>query len=463
MPKGRIKYLPIPAFLINALLLCNAFLTAGYIVFNGVNPLRKIYVFPYIGALVLWGIITVKLKMYDFPRIIHMDKIVSKTVYGIAVFAMISAAFLYVGIDYKFSREFFLITIVSFGIMLICWHMMLVVVFKAYRKKGYNVRNVIILGYNIKIEQLIKDVLLEPENGYKLQYIFSDTEIPKSLQPYFKGTEAELIPYLESNQADSLFISLPANQSYLINKYISYADNNLIRVNVMPNFTDYLSQKFYMNYIDNLAFLGLRKEPLESMSSRITKRIFDIFFAIFVLVFIGVWLFPLLAILIKLNSKGPIFFSQMRSGKDGEAFKCLKFRSMTVNTDSDSLQASKNDARITSIGKILRKTSLDEMPQFFNVLIGNMSVVGPRPHMLAHTDSYKQSVHKFMVRHFAKPGITGWAQVKGFRGETKEIKDMANRAEADIWYIENWTLMLDIKIIVLTAWQVFIRGDKNAF
>ena len=192
-------------------------------------------------------------------------------------------------------------------------------------------------------------------------------------------------------------------------------------------------------------------------------RLFDILFSLIVIFFIMSWLLPLLALIIKATSKGPVFFSQLRSGKAGKEFNCLKFRSMTVNAASDTLQATKNDARITPIGKFIRKTSLDEFPQFFNVLLNHMSVVGPRPHMLKHTQEYQELVEKFMVRHFAKPGITGWAQVSGFRGETKKVQDMANRAAADIWYIENWNIFLDVKIIFLTVWRVFFRRDRNAF
>ena len=168
--------------------------------------------------------------------------------------------------------------------------------------------------------------------------------------------------------------------------------------------------------------------------------------------------------IIKLTSKGPVFFIQQRTGKDGEPFNCFKFRSMTVNSNSDNLQATKNDARITNVGVIMRRTSIDELPQIINVLLNNMSLVGPRPHMLKHTEEYRVLVDKFMVRHFAKPGVTGWAQINGFRGETKLVKDMENRALADIWYIENWTFFLDVKIVFTTGvFLCFFKKDENAF
>jgi exopolysaccharide biosynthesis polyprenyl glycosylphosphotransferase len=191
------------------------------------------------------------------------------------------------------------------------------------------------------------------------------------------------------------------------------------------------------------------------------KRTFDILFALMVIVTLLSWLIPLIAILIKLDSKGPVFFKQLRTGKNGKPFYCLKFRSMKLSADADSKQASKNDSRITPLGAFLRKTSLDELPQFFNVLVGDMSIVGPRPHMLKHTEDYCQIIHNYMVRHTVTPGITGLAQVKGYRGETKETTAMINRVNADIWYIKNWSFYLDIKIIVLTFMQVF-KGHENA-
>jgi putative colanic acid biosynthesis UDP-glucose lipid carrier transferase len=163
-----------------------------------------------------------------------------------------------------------------------------------------------------------------------------------------------------------------------------------------------------------------------------------------------------------LNSRGPVFFVQLRSGKDNKEFRCFKFRTLTVNADSDSKQVTRDDTRFTKFGKFLRKTSLDELPQFFNVLLGNMSVVGPRPHMLKHTEDYSRLLDEYMIRHFVKPGVTGWAQVNGFRGEIKEEEQLRKRIEYDIWYLENWSLWLDVRIIFLTLYVTF-KGDKNAF
>ena len=192
------------------------------------------------------------------------------------------------------------------------------------------------------------------------------------------------------------------------------------------------------------------------------KRIFDVVFAALVVVFLLSWLAPLIAVLIKLESKGPAFFKQLRTGKDGQVFYCLKFRSMTVNADADIKQACKNDCRVTKIGAFLRKTSLDEFPQFLNVLKGEMSVVGPRPHMLRHTQEFSNSIKYYMDRHLIMPGITGLAQVSGYRGEVTELDALTKRVNADIYYLHNNSLRLDVKIVWLTVVQLF-KWNKNAY
>jgi len=197
-------------------------------------------------------------------------------------------------------------------------------------------------------------------------------------------------------------------------------------------------------------------------SNTTVKRVFDIVFASLVTLLLLSWLIPLIAALIKLDSRGPVFFKQLRTGKDGVPFYCFKFRSMHMNADADHKQASRNDSRITKIGAFMRKTSIDELPQFINVLKGEMSVVGPRPHMLQHTEVYSSAINNFMVRHTVAPGITGLAQITGHRGETKETDAMIKRVNADIHYLQNWSFSLDIKIVWLTVYQA-VKGSENAF
>jgi len=231
---------------------------------------------------------------------------------------------------------------------------------------------------------------------------------------------------------------------------------------IMPRELDYFARGTQLEQFSSLPILRRKKEPLYEFKNRLLKRSFDVFFSLMVILLIFPWLFPLIALLIKLESRGPVFFSQYRSGYWNKPFRCYKFRSMRVNGDSDKKQATKNDSRITKIGAFLRKTNLDELPQFLNVFMGEMSVVGPRPHMLKHTEEYSNLIDTYMIRHEVKPGITGWAQVNGWRGPTDEVYKMEKRVEYDVEYIENWDFWFDCKCILLTVVNMF-KGEKNAF
>lgn len=247
-----------------------------------------------------------------------------------------------------------------------------------------------------------------------------------------------------------------------LNYFFELGDKHCMRLKFVPDFSSISKIHFSASNFNNFHVIKPRYEPLQNAYNRLVKRIFDLVFSLLVILFILSWLYPLLAFLIKKQSKGPVLFKQMRTGKKNEPFWCYKFRSMYVNVGDESQQAKKEDARVTPIGKFIRRTSLDEMPQFFNVLMGNMSVVGPRPHMIKHTTDYNDHINNFMVRHFVKPGITGLAQVSGLRGETKKVSDMKRRVSTDIEYVQRWSLITDIKICFLTV-IVTLKGDKNAF
>ena len=213
--------------------------------------------------------------------------------------------------------------------------------------------------------------------------------------------------------------------------------------------------------VGSLVVFNPQEIPLDDMKSRFMKRLFDVVFSGFVIVFIISWLFPILFLLIKLSSKGPVFFLQKRTGINNRTFKCMKLRSMCTSVDADLKQATSHDARITKVGSFLRKTSLDEFPQFFNVLFGQMSIVGPRPHMLRHTEQYSELIDYYKVRHYIKPGITGWAQVNGYRGETDELWKMEKRVEYDMYYLSNWTFWMDLKIVLMTVFSK--KAFTNAY
>jgi len=238
--------------------------------------------------------------------------------------------------------------------------------------------------------------------------------------------------------------------------------NRLIKIKFITNSVDTNQEAIALDRYDYMPGLGTSTITLDEHWNRIYKRVFDILFSSFVILAILSWLVPIISIAIKLNSKGPIFFRQKRAGRDNKPFNCIKFRTMVLNSEADLKQATKDDHRITVLGKFLRKSSLDEIPQFFNVLVGDMSVIGPRPHPLKLNEQFSSRIEKLMSRHYVKPGITGLAQSMGYRGETKNIQDMRNRIKLDRFYIENWSFYLDIKIIIQTVVSL-IRGNENAY
>lgn len=336
---------------------------------------------------------------------------------------------------------------------------------KYVRSKGYNFRRVVIVGANAMGERMNRILSKDLTYGFRVMGFFDDQPDGTELKAPLLGTFEEVENYLATHKIDEMYVTLHIDQIDVINRLTQLCERYMVRIRYIPDFQLYTKSNrveisFYGN--GNVPVLMLRKEPLEVNVNRIVKSAFDFCFSLFVIVFVFSWLFPILILMIKFNSPGPVFFIQKRSGRNNESFSCFKFRTMYVNDKADALQATKNDSRITKVGAFLRKTSMDEFPQFFNVLMGNMSVVGPRPHMLSHTEQYSELINNFLVRHYAKPGITGWAQVNGFRGETKELADMEGRVEHDIWYIENWSFLLDIKIIWKTVANVF-QGEKNAY
>ena len=275
------------------------------------------------------------------------------------------------------------------------------------------------------------------------------------------ATAAEQLMVAAGAGVDEVFVSFDPNRMSDVPELLREGERQCVRLNFVPDLTA-LETNFRFEKRGEFMVMSARNEPLEKIECRVRKRLFDIVVSLGVIVFILSWLYPILALIIKLQSPGPVLFKQQRSGRDNKPFWCYKFRSMMLNKESDAQQASKNDSRITPVGRFIRKTSLDEFPQFFNVLLGHMSIIGPRPHMLSHTEQYRKIIDKYMIRHFLKPGISGWAQVNGFRGETKDLRLMEARVNHDIWYMENWSLMLDVRIVFLTIVNIF-KGEKNAF
>jgi len=463
MKKGSSRFVPLVFSSIDILLLTIGFIVAKFWVFAGQVPDPLFYNYLYAGSALLWLGLSLKFDLYEIPRIFFMHKIVAKNSYVLFVFTLVSGGLLFFSTNFKFSRGYFVSAVLIFSILLLCWRMTAFTLLRYFRRRGHNTNRIVLVGLNRNMSKLIDRIYVNPKYGFQIVGMFTDAAIKKRQQHFYKGKLSCIFPFLSQHAVDEIIISLPHHQGELINELFQYADNHMIRVRIIPEFSEYLSQKFSIDYVQSIPILKLRDEPLKSFTNRVIKRVFDLVFSSLVILLIFSWLFPIIALIIKLTSKGPVFFVQQRTGQDGKSFPCIKFRSMTVNAVSDQLQATKGDARITPFGAFMRKTSIDELPQILNVLFNHMSLVGPRPHMLKHTEEYRVLVDKFMVRHFAKPGVTGWAQINGYRGETKLIKDMKNRAAADIWYIENWSFLLDVRIVIATAWGMFFKQDENAF
>jgi putative colanic acid biosynthesis UDP-glucose lipid carrier transferase len=363
---------------------------------------------------------------------------------------------------YFITREYLFFSIALFGSLLGFWKLIFLAIRRSDRAVLSDSRNVIIVGAGRAGRELQTFFRNNPFRGYTLLGFFDDDPTKVTDANLYLGSTAGCMDYVIDNKVDEIFCALPYTEHKTIERLMTDSDKNLIRFKIVPEYHEYIKKPTYLQTFGNIPIISIRAEPLENMFNRMMKRLFDIFFALFIIIFVFSWLFPILAIIIKMETPGPIFFVQKRSGRDNHPFNCYKFRSMQVNKDSDKVQATRTDSRITKVGAFLRKTSLDELPQFFNVLIGNMSTVGPRPHMISHTEQYAQLIDRFMVRHFLKPGITGWAQVNGLRGETRTTEAMLQRVEADVWYLENWSFIFDMKIIFLTIWNS-VKGDKHAF
>lgn len=338
---------------------------------------------------------------------------------------------------------------------------------KHKRSVGRNRVNTIILGTG-QMEQKIVDVMTNVWNGYNLLGYFiktdADTMVNRSTDEeiIYLGEESELLPFIEEHHVDELYIGVMPDKLNEYKALMQLCEKHMIRTYYVPtiSYGEFRSAKV-MEFGD-IYVMSQYSEPLKDMRNRIKKRVFDFVVSLLFLC----TLFPIILIIVAIVSKmtmpGPLFFKQKRTGYDGKDFVCYKFRSMKVNKDSDKVQAVKDDPRVTKWGLLMRHTNIDELPQFINVLKGNMSIVGPRPHMLAHTDYYSQLISDYMIRHYVKPGITGWAQTHGERGETKTVDDMKRRVEKDIWYIEHWSFWLDIQIILKTVADA-IHGDDKAY
>jgi putative colanic acid biosynthesis UDP-glucose lipid carrier transferase len=420
--------------------------------FSGIPVFQDFYAF-FISC--SWFIIAANLGFYEVYRYTKVIAILNCSLKQAVAFAICCLALAYFYPERYSLCAILLFTTVSV-VLVLGFKLFIYFFLRKYRIIfGGNFRTVVLIGKDKSIKPLQHFFEENPDYGYKLIKVFDlESNKPELLN--------QSLSFILDKKIDEIYCSLADLTAKQVEDFIFFADNNLKTLKFIPDQKQLLSLNTVFEYYDYIPVISQRTISLDESLHKIIKRIFDVFFSTAIILGILSWLIPILAIIIRMDSKGALFFVQKRNGLNNKEFNCFKFRSMEINEQANIEQVSKNDPRITKVGRYIRKTSIDELPQFFNVLLGDMSVVGPRPHMVSHTNMYAERIDKFMVRHFIKPGITGLAQTKGFRGEVETDKDIINRVRYDIFYIEKWSLLLDLKIIFNTIYNT-LKGDKKAY
>lgn len=417
--------------------------------------LYKEFEFKHLFTLtVLWIIVSVFNRFYYIYRYTNFLKIINLLFNQIVLFALSLFCFAGVFPELELKPNTIIKLLMPIAILIVFVKILTYYSIKTFRSYfGGNYRKTIIIGSSIESQNLELFFNENKQAGYLHKKTFSDVS---------KKSILDSINFVKEQEIDEIYCSTENINDQDLKALIKFCDNNLKTIKFIPNSTKLNSKKLIYETYDSLPILSLRRVPLQDSVNLFFKRLIDIIISLAVIVFVLSWLTPIIALFIKKESDGPVFFKQTRNGINYEEFSCLKFRSMIVNENAHKLQATKGDTRVTKIGAFLRKTSLDEMPQFINVLLGDMSVVGPRPHMIKENDKYYKTVDKYMLRHVIKPGITGLAQVSGYRGEVEKESDIVNRIKFDIYYLENWSILLDVKIILRTILNS-IKGEDKAY
>lgn len=454
--KGRYGYL------VNILTTIADFILLNLVYILVVNTVNNVGEF---NDKVIWLLLNISYcpAIFMFPdvhkkRILFADKLMIILVQTFMVHCLVMLTFTsiisYDAVPMRVYAYFYLIFYLSLAV----WWITSRKIIKLFRRRGRNFKRIIIIGWNGTAKMLYDEILSDPGYGYKILGIFDNEE---HADRAMTGTLQEIEDFVVANNIDEIYCAQPSEEEH-VGDIIKIADRHDVQFFYVPLISGFMTTSFSLTSMGNLPIMVYRPNPLQFWLYRLIKRIFDICFSLVVIVLVSVTVLIPIIFAIKLSSRGPVLFKQRRTGYRGREFTCLKFRTMKVNSQADTVQATKDDPRKTRVGDFLRRTSLDELPQFLNVLWGDMSVVGPRPHMVSQTNEYKKLIDKYMVRHIIKPGITGLAQVSGYRGQTEELWQMQKRVEYDVTYIENWSLWLDVKIIIRTIVNA-ILGEKNAF
>ncbi|GGH77039.1 exopolysaccharide biosynthesis polyprenyl glycosylphosphotransferase [Phaeocystidibacter marisrubri] len=444
------KLLRILQWLGDLVLLNASFAVSAWLRFDDLRVENEEYYNYYIQLLVFfnlsWSLIGVGLGIYNLRPGTEIRTALGRAMNALAAHGILFAILAVSLKGEYYSRLFLIYFYSSFTMGILIFRGVFISFWRSWQKKGKYARSVWLVGNGNAIADFQKELDHHPEYGYR---VITSPKTPEEA--------AEMLA--SGVRPAEMYVSLLRGDESIDQWYV-LAEQEGIRFRFLPDLKWTNIRHARVDLMGEIPVLIPRKEPLGYWHSRVIKRTFDIVFSTIIVLGVLSWFLPLLAVIIRLDSKGNPFFGQVRSGLNGEEFTCLKLRTMVVNHGDESVQASAQDTRITRVGRFLRKHNLDELPQFINVLLGQMSIVGPRPHMIAHTESYRHKVEAFMVRHWVKPGITGMAQVMGYRGETKEDTDMSDRVNADVYYLEHWSLLLDVKIFFWTIWNM-VTGRKS--
>jgi putative colanic acid biosynthesis UDP-glucose lipid carrier transferase len=428
-----------------------------------INPgsviLATIFVCWFLCARMLGLYTDYRLKPFSFEWVVFLKTLGLYTLLISFVFAQIPP-------PYKFSGSDLIAHCSLIFLVLPVEKLVIRLLLKKIRNSNGHVRKVLIVGSGHTAMDFYKHYVKNKQFGYQLAGFVDDQPVP-TLNGHYLGKTSDLNRVISNHELDDIIVTSPGAHRTTVEEIISIGEQEGKRIRIIPDFQGVNNVKLHMEQLGELPIITVRSLPLDFSDNKLLKRTFDLVVSIILIIGVFSWLFPIIALIIKLTSKGPVFFKQERWGLNNRTIVCWKFRSMVASSkDTDEQgryqQATKNDPRVTPIGRFLRKSNLDELPQFFNVLLGSMSLVGPRPHPVPLNKISKDSIEKYMMRHWVKPGITGWAQVSGYRGETKVPYLMKKRVEHDLWYMENWTFWLDLQILVQTVVNM-VKGEKNAY
>lgn len=434
------------------------------------QPLEVLFAKPHMFVLlllsnILWFFYSNSIDFYDEFYARPFAYQFTNILKNIAFQTGLAVLFIFLIKENLFTRNFILLYALILTLIISLRVILFKKILSSLRRKGKGIRNLVIIGSGEAAVNFEKTISSNPEFGYN--FIGYVLEKKSPVEKNSLGSIENLDLILNQHKIDEAVIAFPQSSSENLDELIRICNINAVSVHIIPDYFRFLADRFQVSTIGNLPIITAREEPLNEVNWRFIKRSFDILFSILFIVFVFSWLYPIIAVLIKFSSRGPIFFIQERTGTKNKKFKCYKFRTLGHNENVTQVKFKPvvtNDPRITKTGKFLRKTNLDEIPQFINVLLGDMSVVGPRPHALMFDQQYEKIFEEIKLRYNVRPGITGWAQIHGLRGdvvdEEENRKRLLKRLEFDLWYIENWSFKLDVQIILMTVWQM-IKGESR--